>query len=97
MRKLQATLMMVAFVFSVAACGGGEKGQMESLAKEACECKDMKCYDGVKDKWKAMEKGLEGKYPKRSDAPKDLIEAYSKNRKSMRECRKKLREAEKKK
>ena len=91
MKRISAALVGLAFCFGAAACGGGGgAGEMAKLKDEACACKDMACYDKVKDKWKEMEKGLEKKYPKKDDAPKDMQEAYKKNRKAMRECRSKL-------
>jgi hypothetical protein len=93
MKRITAALVGLVFCLGVAACGGGESGEMSKLKDEACACKDMDCYDKVKGKWKDMEEKLEKKYPKKDDAPKDMQEAYKKNRKAMRKCREKIDQA----
>ncbi len=92
MKRLEAMLAAATFALTVLAtgCGGDEAEKMASLSKEACACKDRACYDKVNEKWRDMEKGLEKKYPKKSDAPKELLEAYKKHRGAMRDCRDKL-------
>ncbi len=65
-------------------------GRMASLEKEACACKDIACADAVREKWKAMDEDLKKLFPKKEEAPKDLIKTYLAHKKATRECRAKL-------
>lgn len=96
MKKLITGLLMATtLTFTVTACGGAA-GKIESLAKEACECKDIKCFDEVNVKMDKALDGLKTEYKKKEDVPKDLAESLGKAMKSAGECRGKLMKAEKK-
>jgi hypothetical protein len=89
MKKLG--MLVVAMGFSLAACGGGgDMDKIKALSDKMCACKDKACVDSVREEGKALGEEMRKKYPKKEDAPADLITEYERGEKCRRDLREKL-------
>jgi len=72
-------IALLTLSLSLAACGKNVVQQVETLADEACACKDKACIEAVKQRMDELKKTEE----KPSDADRPAVEAAAKR---MQQC-----------
>ncbi len=77
--------------------GDGSKlvARLESLSEKACACERVECLAAVKAQFMVIRGQLKDRYPRKSDVPKNILEAAQKADKRGRKCERELKAKQK--
>jgi hypothetical protein len=67
MKRIGIAFVFVASMLSMAACGKSANGELESLKKDACACKDAKCAEKISDRMDALDEKWKDHKPSDSE------------------------------
>jgi hypothetical protein len=84
--------LLIASVLVGVGCGGGTEGEVAKYRDKMCACDNKDCADKVLEDYNAWAKGAREEAKKMSKEDRDKIMAIDKE---LKDCRRKLRDADK--